>query len=274
MLPRVLVIGLDGLLPALVFERHGDDFPCLGELMDAGIWGPLRRPEPPDAATAWASLLSGYTAAQLAAPRPRVWDHLGAAGLTAGLVGVPDVTPGTLRGFAAAAFRSPGARGCTWPAEIEAEIEDLLGDYPRDVDLTGAEPAAVLAAVRLSTEQHFALFRHLVRRRGGDFTMLLEPGPARVRRAGRADAKGVAAYYAELDEQVARTLRRVDPAGHVFVVSAGDADGDGLLIYRGPRAPRPGRRAGLRLIDVGPTLVSLLGLPVPADAAGRPMRLE
>ena len=39
-------------------------------------------------------------------------------------------------------------------------------------------------------------------------------------------------------------------------------------------APAAGRRGDLRLLDVGPTILRLFGLPAPADARGRPMDLN
>jgi predicted AlkP superfamily phosphohydrolase/phosphomutase len=49
-------------------------------------------------------------------------------------------------------------------------------------------------------------------------------------------------------------------------------DFDGVFIYHGPAGGR-GQRAGLRLVDVGPTILDLFGLTPPPDAAGRPIPL-
>jgi predicted AlkP superfamily phosphohydrolase/phosphomutase len=51
-------------------------------------------------------------------------------------------------------------------------------------------------------------------------------------------------------------------------------DRHGIFIYRGPQTTRPGRRDGLKLIDVAPTVLELMGMDVPPDIEGRPMELD
>ena len=46
----------------------------------------------------------------------------------------------------------------------------------------------------------------------------------------------------------------------------------GLYIYHDPRKNLGGRREDMRIVDVAPTLLKGMGLPVPADMEGRPLR--
>jgi len=68
--------------------------------------------------------------------KPRVWDHLAAAGLTVGLVGVPDTfPPRRLSGYSVAGFLAPStAAAYTWPDALKDEIEEVVGPYRFDVE--------------------------------------------------------------------------------------------------------------------------------------------
>ncbi len=46
----------------------------------------------------------------------------------------------------------------------------------------------------------------------------------------------------------------------------------GLYIYYDPRKDMGGRKEDMRIVDVAPTLLKGMGLPVPADMEGRPLR--
>jgi predicted AlkP superfamily phosphohydrolase/phosphomutase len=80
-------------------------------------------------------------------------------------------------------------------------------------------------------------------------------------------------YFGDLSWRSVGTvgLRRV----HTFENDTGpdeaNHDWEGIFICRDPRRPGRGSVEGLRLLDVGPTILSLFGLPVPAAAVGRPM---
>src|SRR5438552_13808733 len=46
---------------------------------------------------------------------------------------------------------------------------------------------------------------------------------------------------------------------------------DGIFILADPRSAARGRRDGHRIMDLAPTLLALLGVPIPAGAGGRAM---
>ncbi|HEY3354258.1 MAG TPA: alkaline phosphatase family protein [Polyangia bacterium] len=290
--PRVVVLGLDCLSPRLVFERYRKDLPTFRRLMDAGLWGPLRSVDPPITVPAWSCMMSGYDPAQLGlygfrhrvigtytnrytadgarVTRPRVWDHLGAAGLCAGLVGVPDTyPPRRLAGYSVAGFLAPNtAAAYTFPDSLKDEIAARFGAYRFDVDdFRSTDRDRIYRDICAMTAQHFALFRHLLATRGGDFMMLCEIGPDRVHHAfwrhadpahrwhdpAHRDAGVVRDYYRRLDAEVAQVLAQLDPACHVLVVSDHGARAmeggfclndwlrrEGLLALREePRGPTP-----------------------------------
>jgi predicted AlkP superfamily phosphohydrolase/phosphomutase len=46
----------------------------------------------------------------------------------------------------------------------------------------------------------------------------------------------------------------------------------GLYIYHDPRKDMGGRKQDMRIVDIAPTILKGMGLPVPADMEGRPLR--
>src|SRR5438132_941161 len=99
---RVAVIGLDGAVPELAFERYADRMPTLARLREEGAWGRLRSIDPPITVPAWSCAMSGLSPGALgiygfrnrrdhtydrlafatsrAVPPVRVWERLSDAG--------------------------------------------------------------------------------------------------------------------------------------------------------------------------------------------------
>jgi predicted AlkP superfamily phosphohydrolase/phosphomutase len=61
----VLVVGLDGAAPALVFDRFRGDLPALSGLAARGIHGPLESICPPITCPAWACMMTSKDPGQL-----------------------------------------------------------------------------------------------------------------------------------------------------------------------------------------------------------------
>jgi predicted AlkP superfamily phosphohydrolase/phosphomutase len=255
---RVVVIGLDCLTPQLLFERWKGKLPTFSKLMDQGVWGRLESVDPPITVPAWSCMLSGYSPTQLGlygfrhremgsydkrylafsnrVTKPRVWHHLTRAGLSSGLLGVPQTyPPKKLRGYMVSGFLAAKTSSIyTFPDPLRDEIEDLVGDYMLDVEeFRSTDKRRILADIYRMTDQRFELFRHFMDSRPTDFTMMVEIGPDRIHHAfwrfcnpdhrlyeeGNPFESVIFDYYAHLDDQLARTLERIDPGCHLFIVS-------------------------------------------------------
>jgi predicted AlkP superfamily phosphohydrolase/phosphomutase len=66
---RLLILGLDCVPPALLFDRCRDVMPNVSALIERGVHGPLRSSEPPITVPAWACMTSGRDAGELGALR-------------------------------------------------------------------------------------------------------------------------------------------------------------------------------------------------------------
>lgn len=206
--PRVLVVGLDGLVPNLVFDRWRNDLPTFRRLMNDGAWGKLRSVDPPVTVPAWACMTTGCTPSQLGVygfrcrplgsydqryfatsdqvRQPRVWELLAAAGFRSGLLGIPQTWPPTpVQGWLVTDFLTPSTSSpFTHPACLAAQILAAHPDYRFDVDeYRTANHERLVHEVREVAELHCKVFRELAATHGGDFLMMVEMGPDRMHHA-------------------------------------------------------------------------------------------
>jgi predicted AlkP superfamily phosphohydrolase/phosphomutase len=256
---KVAVIGLDCADPGLVFDSWLDELPNLRELVRAGTWGPLRSVDPPITVPAWSCMLSGsdpgelgiygfrnradygYDSLTVADSRAlrvdRVWDRLGRAGKHVVVVGVPQTSPPfPVNGELVSCFLTSDTRrdAYTYPAELGAEIESLVGAYRVDVrDFRSDDRDRILSEVYAMTEQHFAVSRHLLDTRPWDFFMMVEIGLDRMHHAfwrfldpahpryepDHRYRDVIRSYYAYLDDEIGELLERFDDDTAVMVVS-------------------------------------------------------
>jgi len=256
--PRVIVIGLDSMPPALAFEAHADRMPTLAAMRARGASGPLRSTDPPITVPAWVTMTTGadpgrlglygfrsrvpgtrdtrmVTSADVRADR--IWDTASRAGLTSVVVSVPLTYPVTDRPRVAmtGCFLTPG-HDSEWASApgLKEELTARFGPYLVDVEgFRAGDKAAVLAGCRALTRQHFAIFRHLISTREPDFAMLVDLGPDRFHHAMLALAApshprfdpsaplaGEAAdYYSLLDREIGETLGLAGSDTLVLVVS-------------------------------------------------------
>ena len=140
--PPVLVIGLDGASPELIFERWRNDLPVLDELMRRGVHGPLESTVPAITVPAWSSMMTGRDPGQLGiygfrnrldrsyerlgiataldVRHPRVWDELSADGRRVATIGVPQTYPiRPVNGHVVSCFLTPNDRSqFAFPASL------------------------------------------------------------------------------------------------------------------------------------------------------------
>jgi predicted AlkP superfamily phosphohydrolase/phosphomutase len=256
---RVAVIGLDCAEPKLLFERWREELPNFSRLMDTGTWGPLRSVDPPITVPAWSCMTSGrdpgelgiygfrnrsaydYSSLSIADSRAvkldRVWDYLSDAGKHVIVIGVPQTSPPVaVNGELVSCFLTADPRkdAFTFPPELRAEIESLVGAYKVDVrSFRSDERDRILAEVYEMTEQRFTVARHLLDSRPWDFFMMVEIGLDRMHHAfwrfldeshPRHEPEhryrdAIRNYYAYLDEEIGELLERFDEDTTVMVVS-------------------------------------------------------
>lgn len=260
--PKVCIIGLDCAAPELVFERFADDLPTLTALRAQGMWGPLRSCHPPITVPAWSVMLSGCDpgaiglygfrnrkdhsydrlsiATSLDVKVPRIWDHLTRPDDHSIVVGVPGTwPPPAIQGELVSGFLAPGTdRDTRWthPPELAREIEEVVGDYQVDVrEFRTEEKDRLITDISEMTRKRFTLFRHLLKTRPWNFSVLVEIGLDRIHhgfwrhldpdhRLHDPDSpykEVIRDYYRLLDAEIAETLETLSVSGDttVFIVS-------------------------------------------------------
>jgi predicted AlkP superfamily phosphohydrolase/phosphomutase len=202
--PRVAIIGLDCGAPKLLFEDLADEVPNLRKIFANGMYGDLASITPPITVPAWACAMTGKTPGQLgiygfrnrkdtsydglqvatslSVKEPAVWDMLGAAGKRSLLIGVPPgfPPPKEFPGWRVACFLTPpSAERYAFPAELETEIEEELGENEYIFDIPNFRQQGadfVMDQIFKMTERRFQVARRLIKTKPWDFFMMVEMG--------------------------------------------------------------------------------------------------
>jgi predicted AlkP superfamily phosphohydrolase/phosphomutase len=257
--PRVLVIGLDGAAPELVFDAWRNDLPVLDELMRSGVHGPLESTIPAITVPAWSSMMTGRDPGQLGiygfrnrldwsydrlgiatgrdVAYPRVWERLSEHGRHVATVAVPQTYPvKPINGDVVGCFLTPSARSeYTYPAALKREIEGWVdGEFLVDVpNFRSEDKDATLANIYRLADQHFEVCRRLLGRATYDYFMLVDMGVDRVHHAfwkfmdprhpryqpGHRFASAIHDYYVHVDSLIGGLLELVPDDTVVLVVS-------------------------------------------------------
>jgi predicted AlkP superfamily phosphohydrolase/phosphomutase len=255
----VLVIGLDGAEPSLVFDRWRHDLPTLDRLLSGGVHARLESTIPAITVPAWASMMTGLDPGQLglygfrnrvdrsydnlaianarSIRQPRVWDQVSAAGGTVGLVSVPQTYPiKPLNGDVVSCFLTPSAASeYAHPPSLKAEIEGWIeGEYLVDVpDFRSEDKARILRDIYRMADQHYEICRRLLSRRRYDYFMTVDMGIDRIQHAfwksmdpshpkhvqGDPFERAIHDYYVHVDGRIAELLELVPEETIVLVVS-------------------------------------------------------
>ena len=255
---RVIVIGLDSAPPKQVFEEWIDELPNIKGLMRQGISGELESTIPAITCPAWMSMMTSKNPGQLGffgfrnrkgfsyddmwiansrcVREDTVWDILSKRGLKVGLVGVPQTyPPKPVNGFMVTSFLTPSIESrYTYPDELKAEIESLVGRYIIDCENFRTEDKrGLLDEIYEMTERRFKVVKAFVREKPWDFFMMVEMGPDRIQHgfwkfcdkehfkyaAGNEFKNAFIDYYRYLDREIGEVLDLVDDKTAVIVVS-------------------------------------------------------
>ncbi len=256
---RVLVIGLDCAPPQLVFDRWLAELPSVRALAERGSFGVLRSCDPPITVPAWAVMTSSvdpgtmgvygfrnrrdhsYDALSFADSRavrvPRVWDLLSLRRRPVLVLGVPQTYPvSRVHGAMVSCFLTPDTTTSqyTYPPELKAELEELVGRYLVDVDdFRTEDKTRLLGEIEEMTEKRFRVAEHLLETRPWDLFFMVEMGTDRIHHGfwrffdrehrlheqGNPFESAMLDYYRRLDEKIGRLLRFADGDTAVLLVS-------------------------------------------------------
>ena len=256
---KLVIIGLDCLVPRLVFEVWREHLPVLDGLMRRGTHSPLVSTIPPITVPAWMSMMTSQDPGQLGfygfrnradhsydnlafadarlVKARTIWNHLSRARLRSLVMGVPQTyPPKPLNGVMVSGFLTPDrTAGFTYPPGFEAALDAAAGgEYVIDVkDFRTDEKDRLLAGIREMTRRRFRAFRGLYAADDYDFAILVEMGTDRIvhgfwryfdaehrlHEAGNPYETAVLDYYRLVDEEVGKTLDALPGDTSVMVVS-------------------------------------------------------
>lgn len=252
----LLVIGLDGAAPGLLFHRLRPHMPAVSSLMARGMFGTLRSTVPPITVPAWACMLSGRDPGELGIygfrdrvpgsrnlrictaedmRAPRVWDVLAEAHRTSSVLYVPPTwPPRPVAGEMVSCLLTPGPTSRhTWPPSLERELAERVGAHAPDVAISSPDEETLFERLYEAAAHHFDAAEHLLVTRRRDFVMMVEMGTDRLQHAfwpaldpddPRHDptsprVRDARDYYAYLDARIGRLLERAGERAHVMIVS-------------------------------------------------------
>jgi len=289
---KICILGLDCAAPEILF---GDErLVNIRRLMSAGAWGRLESVIPPITVPAWMCMStsqdpgslgvygfrnrSNYTYAGLgfvdsnSIKQTAMWDHLGAQGKKAIIVGVPpNYPPRKVNGISIGCFLTPGTveHEFTHPPQLKQEIDSLVGEYPVDVHGFRTDKKDWLRdQIFAMSEKQWKVVHWLLKEKEWDYFHYVDIGLDRVHHGfwdsfdpkhinhqpGSPYKDVIPDYYLWLDQQIGKALELIPDDTVVLVVSDHGAqrlDGgfavnewlinEGLLVLDGemPKAVTP-----------------------------------
>jgi len=262
---RLVIFGLDCLVPELVFETFRDELPVLGGLMQRGVARRLTSTIPPITVPAWTAMMTSQDPGQLgfygfrnradhgydnlvfadarAVKAKTLWNLLSRARRRSLVMGVPQTyPPKPLNGALVACFLTPDPDAeYTYPPELKTALAAAAGgEYRIDVkDFRTHDKDRLLEDIREMTRRRFRAFRKLYTADDYDFAIVVEMGTDRIvhgfwryfDRAHRLHEPGnryesaLLDYYRLVDAEIGRTLDVLPPDTSIMVVSDHGAKG-------------------------------------------------
>lgn len=246
---RALVLGLDCVPPALLFERYAERLPNLSSIVRAGASGPLRSIVPPITVPAWASMTTGAdpgvlgmygfrdrdetsygykTATSERVSARSIFDEMDAAKRKHVSMFVPPGFPPKRRenGLSFGCFLTPTDKNA-WCSHAgwKETLTTNHGPYAMDVHgFRSGEKKRIEDELFAMTKQHFSYARKVWREFDPDLFWLVEIGPDRLHHAFWNDLMAHdesvgSRYYELLDGLIGEWLQTVGDDTSVFVVS-------------------------------------------------------
>ncbi|MFQ5862853.1 MAG: alkaline phosphatase family protein [Candidatus Brocadiales bacterium] len=255
---KVVVIGLDGAPPELIFDRWLHELPTLKWLALNGVYGELESTIPSITCPAWASMVTGknpghlgiygfrnrtrYDYGEMAfvdsswVKEQSIWEVLARWGRRSILLGIPPTyPPKPVNGLLVSCFLAGDTSApYTFPGGFKQEVEDLSGGYILDVkDFRTGEKRSVLNTIYQMTEKRFRVAKALLRKKDWDFFMMVEMGTDRIQHAfwrffdqehprycpDAEFSTTILDYYKYLDREIGEILAVVGDDATIMVVS-------------------------------------------------------
>ncbi|MCI4329531.1 MAG: alkaline phosphatase family protein, partial [Thermoplasmata archaeon] len=204
---RLLLFGLDGVPPELLFDQLLPIMPNVRRLVERGVRAPLRTTDPPISVPAWPVMFTGvdpgtlglygfrhrrphsYTEMYLPTssdlPVPTIWQLLSARGRRVAVVGMPlGYPPPEVNGVYVSDFLTPGhAEVTTFPPELRADLDGPDGPYLFDIPFRSGDLARVAREIFEMTRRRFRFAERLYAREPWDVFALHEIGTDRLHHA-------------------------------------------------------------------------------------------
>lgn len=244
--PEVMVIGLDGAPPDLIFGEWAYRLPTLSALARRGAWGHMESITPPITVPAWACMMTSRDPGTLGIygfrnrhPEryelrqansadvrvPTVWDRASKAGKDCIVIGVPPSYPvKPLNGILVSCFLAPGPQAdFTYPSSLKEELAASCPPYVLDVpDFRSGDTGRIMQNVYQMTDSRFAAADYLLSTKPCDLFIMVEIGTDRMNHAlwsyadsnhprhvrGSALRGALLDYYVAVDGHIGRLLDR------------------------------------------------------------------
>lgn len=208
---KVVMIGLDGLNPDLVYQWKGE-LPNLSKLMEEGIHGNIKSTVPPITPQAWSCILTGknpghfgywdftyrddysYGQSELVNSRVRdervdtIYEILSGYNKKVAIINVP-VTyppPEIPGGYSISSFMIPNLnKQFTHPASLKKKIEKIIGQYiidasTSDMNFRQMDKEVVLKRIYDMDKQRFELTKYFIKEKKCDFVFTVIMGTDRM----------------------------------------------------------------------------------------------
>ncbi|MCI4356087.1 MAG: alkaline phosphatase family protein [Thermoplasmata archaeon] len=254
---RLLIFGLDGVPPELLFDRLLPRMPNVQALVERGVRAPLRTTDPPISVPAWPVMFTGvdpgtlglygfrhrrphsytdmYLPASSDVPVPTIWQILSERGRRVAVVGMPlGFPPPAVNGVYVSDFLTPpGSEVTTFPPELRAELDRPGEPYLYDVAFRSGDLDRVAREIFEMTRRRFRAAERLYDLEPWDVFALHEIGTDRLHHAfwkhfdrthpqfqpGNPYERVAEEYYALVDDGIGRLLERVGDRTDVVIVS-------------------------------------------------------
>ncbi len=251
---KICVLGLDSAVPDIIF---GDErLVNLRRLMDLGIYGRLDGIVPPGPIPAAMCMSTSQDPGSLGIYGPgnradhsygkpvpvnsnsteavTIWDQLEREGKKSILVGVPPNSPPRRVNGLSIGWSSTPDYDFTWPAEFKGKIQDLIGEYPGEVEnLEIKDYALHKREIFDMSGKQWSVARWLLTGQEWDYFQFVDSGLDRIQRRfwkyfdpqhvefkdGNPYQDVIPEYYLWLDEQIGSVLELLDDDTLLLAVS-------------------------------------------------------
>jgi predicted AlkP superfamily phosphohydrolase/phosphomutase len=254
---KICILGLDCCAPEVI---SGDErLVNIRRLMDAGLYGRLQSVVPPITVPAWMCMSTSQDPGSLGIYGFRnrmdysyeklgfansnsiksyaMWDHLAREGKKSIVVGVPpNFPPRRINGISVGCFLTPTTTKdeFTYPTNIKAKINELVGEYPVDVKNFRTDRKDWLRdEIFAMSRKQWKVVKWLLAEQEWDYFHFVDIGLDRVHHGfwnyfdkkhvqyepGNPYESVIPDYYLWLDEQIGSVLELLDNETVLLVVS-------------------------------------------------------